>query len=145
MSPSTKSYVGARYVLMSIVASGGHSLLMFWRVTWRFRELKALVASMRRTASASLESKAALTVCTAASIPPICPPHIWRQPEASWMSGFTTDNTALAIIRRAVSPMPIGRTPGFLSRAMSRQARKAEREFGLTYDVHILLATRARV
>ena len=26
---------------------------------------------------------------TAASIPEICPPHIWRQPEASWMSGFT--------------------------------------------------------
>ena len=60
------------------------------------------------------------------------------------MSGFASDNTALAIIRRAVSPMPIGRTPGFLSRAMSRQARKGDRDFGSTYDVHILLATRAR-
>ena len=117
---------------------------MFWRATWRFKELKAFVASMRRTASVSLESKAALTACTAASIPAICPPHIWRQPEASWMSGFATDITALAIIRRAVSPMPIGRTPGFLFRAMSRQARRGERDFWSTYDVHILLATRAR-
>ena len=135
MSPST---VGARYVLMSMVASGEQSLLMFWRATWRFRELKA---STRRTASVS---NAVLTACTAASIPAICPPHIWRQPEASWMSGFASDITALAIIRRPVSPMPIGRTPGFLSRAMSRQARKGERDFGSTYRVHILLATSAK-
>ena len=54
MSPSTKSSVGARYVLLNIVVSGGHRLLMFWRTTWRFRELKALVASTRRTASVSL-------------------------------------------------------------------------------------------
>ena len=31
MSPSTNSYVGARYVLMSIVASGGQNLLIFRR------------------------------------------------------------------------------------------------------------------
>ena len=50
----------------------------------------------------------------------------------------------MAIIRRAVSPMPIGRTPGFLSRAISRQARRGEIDFGSTYDVQILLATEAR-
>ena len=66
------------------------------------RELKAFVAS---TTSVSLESKAVLTACTAASIPAICPPHIWRQPEASWMSDFVT---ALAIMCRAVSLMSIG-------------------------------------
>ena len=70
--------VGARYVLMSMVASGGQSLLIFRRATWRFKELKAFVASTRRTASVSLESKAVLTACTAASIPAICPPHIWE-------------------------------------------------------------------
>ena len=82
--------------------------------------------------------------CIAALVPAICPPHIWRQPEASWMSNFTTDINALTTIRHAVSPMPIGRTPGFLSRVISWQARKGERDFRLTYDVHILLATRAR-
>ena len=60
------------------------------------------------------------------------------------MSGFTTNSTALAIIRRTVSPMPIGRTPGFLSRAISRQARRGEIDFGSTYEVQILLATRAK-
>ena len=60
------------------------------------------------------------------------------------MSGFTIDSTALAIIRRAVSPIPIGRTPGFLSRAISRQAKRDEIDFGSTYEVQILLATRAK-
>ena len=74
---------------------------------------------------------------TAASMPDISSPNIWTQPEASWMSGFITDSTTLAkICRCAVSPMPIGRTPGFLSRALSRQARRGDKDFGSTYDVH---------
>ena len=52
------------------------------------------------------------------------------------MSGFTTDSTALAIIRRTVFPIPIGRTPGFLSRAIRRQARRGEIDFGSTYEVY---------
>ena len=102
------------------------------------------MASTRSTASVSSRSKVVLTVCTAASIPEICPPHIWRLPETSWMSGFTTHNTALAIIRCVVSPMPIGRIPGFLSRAISLQARRGEIDLGSMYEVQILLATRAR-
>ena len=35
------------------------------------------------------------------------------------MSVCATFNTALATIRRITSPTPIGRTPGFLSKAMS--------------------------
>ena len=92
------------------------------------------------------QSKAVLTVCTAASTPEICPPHIWRQLEASWMSGFITDSTAFAKIHLAVSPMPIGQTPGFLSRAISRQPRRGDIYLGSTYEVyiHILLASRAK-
>ena len=41
-------------------------------------------------------------------------------------------------------PIPIGRTPGFLSRAISRQAKRGEIDFGSTYEVQILLATRAK-
>ena len=55
------------------------------------------------------------------------------------MPSFTTDSTALASIHRTVSPMPIGRTPGFLSKAISRQARRGEINFGSTYEVQILL------
>ena len=33
VSPSTNNSVGARYVLMSMVASGGHSRLILWRAT----------------------------------------------------------------------------------------------------------------
>ena len=55
------------------------------------------------------------------------------------------NSTALAMIRRAVSPMPIGRTPGFLSRAMSRQARRGEIALGSTYEVQILLVTIAKL
>ena len=60
------------------------------------------------------------------------------------MSCFITESTALAIIRRTVSPMPIGRTPGFLFKPISRQARRDEIDFGSIYEVHILLANRAK-
>ena len=61
------------------------------------------------------------------------------------MSAFTIDSTALAIIRLAVSPMPMGRTPGFLFRAMRRQASRGEMDFGSTNEVQILLAVEASV
>ena len=47
------------------------------------------------------------------------------------------------MIRLAVSPMPMGRTPGVLSRAMRRQASSGEMDFGSTSAVHILLAVEA--
>ena len=40
------------------------------------------------------------------------------------MFGLATIKTALAIILLAVSPMPIGRMPGFLFNAIRRQASK---------------------
>ena len=97
-----------------------------------------LVVLTRSTASVSLESKAVLTARTATSMPDICSPNIWTQPEASWMSGFFTDSTTLAkICRCAVSPMPIyWSDTGFLSRAINRQARRGDIDFGSTYDVH---------
>ena len=39
--------------------------------------------------------------------------------------------------------MPIGLTPGHLSSAINRQARKAERPLGSTNDVHSLLVSKA--
>ena len=50
---------------------------------------------------------------------------------------------ALPMIRRTVSPMPIGLTPGHLSRAMSRQATSAANPLGFKKLEHIRLATEA--
>ena len=131
-SPSTNSCIGALYVLIRTVARSGQSLWMLWRATCLFRELNALLASTRSTASFSSDSKAVHTACTAASIPEICPPHSWRHPEISCTSGLAMFSIALAIILLAVSPMPIGRTPGFLAKAIRRQARRGETHLGST-------------
>ena len=59
------------------------------------------------------------------------------------MSAFTIDSTALAIIHLAVSPMPMGRTLGFLFRARRRQVSRGEMDFGSKKEVQILLAVEA--
>ena len=53
--------------------------------------------------------------------------------------------TAFPTIRRTVSPMPIGLTPGNLSKATSRQATKEDKPRGSTKDVQIRLASKATV
>ena len=52
---------------------------------------------------------------------------------------------ALPMILRTISPMPMGRTPGHLSRAMSLQATKADSPLGYTKQVLSRLATAAKV
>ena len=103
---------------------------MLWSATCLFRELKALVASTRSTAWFSSVSKAVRTAWTAASIPESCPPQSWRHPVVFCTSGLVMERTALAIIRLAVSPMPIGCTPGFLSSAIRRQASRGAKDLG---------------
>ncbi len=49
--------------------------------------------------------------------------------------------TAFAIILLGVSQIPIGLTPGRLSRAMSRQAVRGDRPFGSTREVHMRFQT----
>ena len=51
---------------------------------------------------------------------------------------------ALQIMRRTTSPTPTGRTPGHLSRAISRQATKAVRPLGSTRVVEMRLAREAK-
>ncbi len=51
---------------------------------------------------------------------------------------------ALEIIRRGISLMPIGLTPGHLSSGMRRQATNALRPSGFTIDVQSLCPTAAR-
>ena len=53
VSPSTKSSAGALYVLIRTVERSGQILRMLWRAIGLFKELKALLASTRSTASDS--------------------------------------------------------------------------------------------
>ena len=71
-------------------------------------------------------------VCTAASQPAKCPVHTCNGPAAAWMSSLIAVEIALPMIRRTVSPIPIGRTPGHLSRAMRWQATKEDSPSGST-------------
>ena len=59
-------------------------------------------------------------------MPPGWPAQSWRDPAVCWISGFTTDRTALPKMRLATSQIPMGRTPGFLSRGISRHAAEAD-------------------
>jgi len=48
------------------------------------------------------------------------------------MSSVVVIGMALPMILRTLSPMPMGRTPGHLSKAMSQHATKADRPLGST-------------
>ena len=130
--PPTNKSVGSRYVLMRTVASDGQRYLAFCRATCQLSELNALLASTSRTPSVFEFKNASLVAWTAASAPAICPAHSCRGPAASWMSPLVTSRMAMAIILLAVSNIPIGQTPGFLSSAIKRQARRGERPLGST-------------
>ena len=60
------------------------------------------------------------------------------------MESPVTPRIAFPIMRWTVSPMPIGWTPGFLSRGIRRHATKASRAAGLMYDVAKRRAEQAR-
>ena len=84
------------------------------------------------------------TAWTAASMPDICPAQSCIDPAASCMSCWVICNIALAMIRHATSPIPIGRTPGFLSRAMRRQAKSGAVVDGSINSVQKRFAVLAR-
>ena len=63
--PSMKILVGTQYVLMRMVASDGHKCRTLRRAACLLRELKALLASIRRTASVSSLEKIDFIVCIA--------------------------------------------------------------------------------
>ena len=60
------------------------------------------------------------------------PAHSCKEPATSRISGLTTERTALPMILQHVSPIPIGRIPGHLSKAISLHATKPDRPIGST-------------
>ena len=61
------------------------------------------------------------------------------------MSSVIVVAMALPMMLRTVSPISMGRTPGHLSKAISRHATKADRPLGSTKVVLSRLATAARL
>jgi len=59
-------------------------------------------------------------------------------------SCLTIHRTIFAIILLEVLLIPIGQTPGFLSRAIGQQLRRGCKASGSMNDVEIHLATKAR-
>ena len=91
-----------------------------------FNELKALEASIKRTASVSSWENKDLIPRMAASTPTICPAQSYLGPAASWMSLLVTWRTALAINLLRVSQTPIGLTLWHLSNAIKQYASRGE-------------------
>ncbi len=96
----------------------GHRCLMLCRAEILLSELKAFDASV------SSSRKLSRTELMAASHPAICPAQSWKEPAASCMSPLVITISALAVMRLAISPMPIGLTPGHLSRAINLLGQK---------------------
>ena len=92
----------------------------------RLRRLNASEASTKSAPWQLSSAKVSRMAWTAASQPPSWPAHSWVVPTACKMLGLMADSVTLPMILLRTSATPIGRTPGFLSRAMSLQAVKAD-------------------
>ena len=108
-----------------------------------FSALNALLASINSIASVSGSSQIFHMASIEASVPPRNPAHVWSGAVAATISGCRSYTVNELIILLNTSPIPIGRTPGFLSRGMRQPATKARRNFGFTCTVFSFLPTLA--
>ena len=111
---------GSRYVLISTDENSGHTIRIFC-------ELNVLLASTRITPSVLSCSNINFIEWIAASAPPCKAVAVWSSTAACWMSLRNTQLIHFPRIRLITSPMPMGRTPGFLSSCMSLHATNASR------------------
>ena len=107
------------------------------------RQLNALLASTCRIASVFSSLNISCIAWTAALQPDSWPAHSREDPAASWIYGPIIWRIAFAIMRRMVSPIPTGRTPGHLSNATSLQAVRDASPAGSTVVVQVCLANSA--
>jgi len=110
-----------------MLESGGHKTYMLWRATCRLRQLKAFLASTSRTPWADESENIArshrMNSCLTSGILPCT--KLKRSSSFQNVQLNRVLSTALAIILRTTSPIPIGHTPGHLSRAMRRHTTSA--------------------
>ena len=95
------------------------------RRTFLFTILNAFIASIRSIASVPCFLKISCIVWTAASLPASMPALTCREPTDSVISSRIVDTTTLPTIRRRILPIPIGRKPELLSRAINLHATDA--------------------
>ena len=105
----------------------------------RIFELKVFFASTSKTVSVDSSLKSFSTACIAASDPASCPAHTWSDSAEETTSFLSTDTVTFPVILRRISPTPIGRKRGFLSRGTSRHATNASMETAGTFSVQIFL------
>ena len=117
---------------MRTVENAGHKIRMLCNATIQFKELNALLASTRITASVSCALNISLMEWMAASAPPFKPAADCNGPAASCMSSLSTHPITFPTIRRSTFPIPMGRTPGFLFNGMRRHERNASMDLGST-------------
>ena len=145
--PLTKRLVGVLYEFLIAVIIEGHSFSMFRSARSLFRLLKAFSASMNKMPGNSGVSNCFLRLCIACSIPHFLPRRSCCCLPKSFRSFSTQRSMVLPMIRLRTSSTPIGRTPGFLSRGIRRQALygiSASASFSIS-SVAILTAKRASV
>ena len=131
-SPSTNKEGGSLYVLMRIGARVGQMVWQLKRVASRFIWLNALDASTNIIPSVSFSSKIAFIAWKVPSHPEAKPAHSWRGPTVCCRSGLAYFMSTLPTILLYTSAIPIGLTPGHLSRGIRRHAVYADRCLGLT-------------
>ena len=98
---------------------------MLWSITFRFIWLNALPASTYKIASLSSSLNIELKACTAASHPARWSAQGSKSPALSRMFLLKVIITARPRILLITSPILIGLTPGFLSKVISLNAKKA--------------------
>ena len=113
---------------------------MFLRAFWRLSKLKA---STMIVASNSGVSNTCHMACMAASHPASYCAHSWSGPAIAWISCFKVVSVALLMMRQAVSPIPMGLTPGHLSSEIRQLAVNSASPLLSTYGEQICLAMEA--
>ena len=120
-------------MLIRTVAKGGHIYCILCSATFRFNELKALLGSTKIIPYVSSALYMSFSTCIAASAPPFNPALTCKCPTAICLSAVRTQHIAFPMIRRRISPIPIGRTPGFLFRGISRHETYGSNTSGSIY------------
>ena len=109
-----------------------------------FTALKALEASIERTASESSLLKIWLIAWMAASPPDSLPAHTYRFPTDLIMSSFNAWTLVLPMILLMILQTPIDWSPELLSKGMSLLAENASRESVWSYSAHNFFAKLTR-
>ena len=116
----------------------GQRICILCNAAFRFNELNVLLASTNMTASVCSSSKISFMECMAASATDWRPVAICNGSAASWISFLIAHPMHFPIILRITSPTPIGRTPGFLLRGISRHATRASTNTDLLFQMLVI-------